>query len=317
MQNPQRVCQTRPGAAVLGCLLLALFLSTGASAGEQAKSEEYLRGMVHSAQYTLNQGKSLYQEGEKQQARALFSQCRRLLLRADDLAGPELQQRMDNIFERFYQEMSELDPQIGRQYAQIEEQVEDTYREKPVYAGQVRYFVDYLLENKKEFLKNSFRRAYKYMPMISREFSQAGIPEDLAYMALIESGFRPYPESHANAKGLWQFIPETARRYGLQVGDGVDEREDPVKSTRAAAQYLTFLHEKFGDWPLAVAAYNCGEGRVARALEEHDADSYWDLVEREGLPLETQRYVPSIIAATLISRDLEKYGLAEVVARTD
>ncbi len=145
--------------------------------------------------------------------------------------------------------------------------------------------------------------------MIRQEFAAAGIPEDLAYMALIESGFRPDPVSHAGAKGLWQFMPATAERFGMRVHGGIDERTDPVKSTRAAAQYLTVLYGMFDNWPLAVAAYNCGEGRVRRALDSSGSSTYWELVEKNALPLETQRFVPSIIAATIISRNPEAYGI--------
>jgi membrane-bound lytic murein transglycosylase D len=128
-------------------------------------------------------------------------------------------------------------------------------------------------------------------------------------MALIESGFRPDPTSHAGARGLWQFMPATARQYGLRVDGDVDERTDPDKATPAAARYLNYLHDRFGDWTLAVAAYNCGEGRVERLMRKHDARTFWQLVEAGALPRETERYVPSIIAATIISRDPRAHGI--------
>jgi soluble lytic murein transglycosylase-like protein len=292
-------------------LLLSLMFGTAAipvalaSQGETGPVPE----LVQSAQRNFERGRALYLEGRLVEARRLFDECHNLLLEADKAGDEALQRRIDRVFTIFYDEMAALDPDIAEELAVIRNQVQRTFKAAPVYAGQVQYFINYLLANKRQFLVNSFRRSLRYIPMIQAEFAKAGIPPDLAHMALIESGFRPDPTSHAGAKGLWQFMPATAKRFGLRVEGSVDERLDPVKSTLAAAQYLLVLHKQFNDWPLAVAAYNCGEGRVSRALTRAKAESYWDLVKKKALPLETQRYVPSIIAVTLISREPVKHGL--------
>ena len=163
---------------------------------------------------------------------------------------------------------------------------------------------------RRPFLERSFERALAHMPMIRAEFERAGIPSALAYMALIESGFAPAPTSPAGARGLWQFMPETARRFGLAVGPGRDDRLDPLLSTRAAARYLRALHEEFGDWPLAVAAYNCGEGRVRSALRRSGARTFWQLADLEALPAESLAYVPKIVAVTLIAREPARHGFS-------
>lgn len=278
------------------------------SLGAQPSGEQPLRKMIQTAQLKFERGVQMYEAGKLEKAHDLFEESHRILLKAEKLGEEELQPRIDRVFHIFYTKMEKVDPQAAQKLKSIREQIQDTYQDEPVYAGQIRHHIDYLLSDKRNFLENSFQRAFRYMPMIKRVFKDAGIPEDLAYMALIESGFRPDPTSHAGAKGLWQFIPSTARQYGLKVGGGVDERTDPVKSTRAAARYLIDLYEKFGNWPLAVAAYNCGQGRVGMALINNGASTYWELVEQDALPMETQRYVPSIIAVTLIARAPEEYG---------
>ncbi|MCD6595741.1 LysM peptidoglycan-binding domain-containing protein [bacterium] len=147
-------------------------------------------------------------------------------------------------------------------------------------------------------------RSHKYLPMIKEVFAKEGIPQDLAYLPLIESGFNPNAYSWAHAVGVWQFIKGTAKNYGLNVSWWVDERRDPDKSTYAAAKYLKRLHDIFDDWYLALAAYNCGEGRVQRNMAKQKIDNYWDL----DLPTQTENYVPLFIAALLIAKEPEKYG---------
>ncbi|MCR4338735.1 MAG: lytic transglycosylase domain-containing protein [Gemmatimonadaceae bacterium] len=155
-------------------------------------------------------------------------------------------------------------------------------------------------------------RKPKFEPMISAKLADRGMPQDLIYMAMIESGFNPKAYSHAKAGGLWQFIAETGQRYGLTVNKRVDERNHPDKATDAALAYLTDLHERFGSWYLAAAAYNTGENRVGRIMREvtgkergTDAD-YYRISSR--LPRETRDYVPMMIAAARISKDPAKYG---------
>lgn len=153
-------------------------------------------------------------------------------------------------------------------------------------------------------------RAGRYMPMIRSIFQREGLPEDLAYVAMIESSFKTNAHSRARAHGVWQFITSTGRRYGLKSNRILDERSDPVKSTEAAARYFRDLYDIFDDWYLAMAAYDSGEGRVARAMSRAGSDSYWDLCRAGALPKETRLYVPSVIAAALIAKNPAHYGFA-------
>jgi membrane-bound lytic murein transglycosylase D len=157
-------------------------------------------------------------------------------------------------------------------------------------------------------------RLPKYEPMISAKLTERDMPQDLIYLAMIESGFNPKAQSPAAAGGLWQFISETGQRYGLTVNKRVDERNHPEKATDAALSYLSDLHDRFGSWYLAAAAYNTGENRVGRLMRQvtgsekgTDADYYRI---SHLLPRETREYVPMMIAAARISKDPGKYGFA-------
>lgn len=158
------------------------------------------------------------------------------------------------------------------------------------------------------FFDGALSRGAKYLPSMRDILVREGLPAELAYLPLIESGYRPQAVSPAGAAGPWQFIPETGRRYGLRIDALVDERRDPIKSTEAASAYLKDLHEMFGDWELSLAAYNSGEYRVARILAKNDVDDYWDMRERGYLPSETSAYVPKFLAAVQIARAPEDYG---------
>ena len=160
------------------------------------------------------------------------------------------------------------------------------------------------------------KRSGRYEGMIRGKLRERGMPEDLLYLSMIESGFNPTAKSHASAVGLWQFIEDTGERYGLRVDGYVDERRHPEKSTDAALDYLEDLHGQFGSWYLAAAAYNTGEGRVARVMRQvtggekgKDAD-FWRI--RGRLPRETREYVPLMVAAALIGKEPAKYGLGGV-----
>jgi membrane-bound lytic murein transglycosylase D len=151
-------------------------------------------------------------------------------------------------------------------------------------------------------------RSGRYMPMIRAVFEREGLPRDLAYVAMIESSFKTTAHSTAKAHGVWQFIASTGRRYGLRSNRALDERSDPVKATEAAARYFRDLYDIFDDWYLAMAAYDAGEGRIARALARTGAQSYWDLCRLGAIPRETRLYVPSVVAAALIAKNPAHYG---------
>jgi membrane-bound lytic murein transglycosylase D len=160
----------------------------------------------------------------------------------------------------------------------------------------------------REWFEAALSRGQKYLPHIREVFAEEGIPQDLAYVALVESAFKTNATSRAKAKGVWQFIGATGRRYGLTVDWWVDERSDPEKATRAAALYLKELYALFGDWNLALAGYNAGEGKVLRAMERYRTDDFWTLRQTRGLRRETKNYVPLIHAAIVLARAPERYG---------
>lgn len=177
----------------------------------------------------------------------------------------------------------------------------------------VRYFVEYFCGKKKGFFETALARSGRYIPMMATILREEGLPEDLVYLSLIESGFSPHAFSRAKAMGPWQFIRSTGLRYGLKINGWVDERRDPVKSTRAAAAYLKDLHLQFGEWFLAAAAYNAGERKVERAINHSQTDDFWRLSQKTYLKSETRNYVPKFVAAALIASMPEKYGFGNVV----
>lgn len=159
------------------------------------------------------------------------------------------------------------------------------------------------------FFGGALSRGAKYLSSMTDILVREGLPAELAYLPLIESGYRTQAVSPAGAAGPWQFIPETGRRYGLRIDSLVDERRDPIKSTHAASQYLKDLHEMFGDWELSLAAYNSGEYRVARILAKNkDVEDFWDMRDGGLLPSETSAYVPKFLAAVQIAKAPEDYG---------
>lgn len=148
--------------------------------------------------------------------------------------------------------------------------------------------------------------------MIQRIFAEEGVPEELIYLAQAESGFLPRALSNKQAVGMWQFIAETGSNYDLIHTGAFDERFDPEKATRAAAKFLKDLHARYGDWYLAMAAYNCGPGAVDRAVERTGYADYWELLKRHALPKETAGYVPIIVAMTIMAKNPQDYGLQNV-----
>jgi len=160
----------------------------------------------------------------------------------------------------------------------------------------------------REWFGEALVRGGRYLPKIREAFAAEGVPQDLAYVALVESAFKTNALSRAKAKGVWQFIPSTGKRFGLNQDWWVDERSDPDKSTRAAARYLKELHELFGDWNLALAGYNAGEGKVQRGIDNYGTEDFWELAQTRALREETKNYVPMIHAAIVVAKSPASYG---------
>lgn len=195
----------------------------------------------------------------------------------------------------------------------------------------VRYFVDYFSGPLKKHVNNWLERSTAYLPMMQEIFAEQGLPKDLVYLAMIESGFNNKAFSRARASGPWQFIEGTGRLYGLSNDWWRDERRDPEKATRAAAQHLSDLYRMFdGDWYLALAAYNAGAGKIRKAIERYGTRDFWQLTHGSYLRKETKEYVPKMLAGLMIAKHPERYGftglnyqpplayeLAEITAVTD
>ncbi len=178
--------------------------------------------------------------------------------------------------------------------------------------NQVQAYLDLFQNQQRRSFSIWLSRSGKYLPMMQKELKAAGIPEDLAYLAMIESGYNQRAYSKSDASGLWQFIPGTGSLYNLKMNKYIDERRDAEKSTKAAVSFLSNLYEEFGDWHLAVAAYNAGPGKIGKGLERYDSKDFWSLAEYDYLAMETKRYVPKLIASIIIAKNPEKYGFTDV-----
>ena len=162
-------------------------------------------------------------------------------------------------------------------------------------------------------MERALARSGRYDDMIRRTLSEEGVPQDLIYLAQAESGFHPLAVSRAGARGMWQFMGSRAKGYGLERSWWVDDRQDPEKATRAAAHHLKDLYNEFGDWYLAMAAYNSGPGTVQKAVKRTGYADFWELYRRNVLPKETRNYVPIILAVTIMAKNPAQYGLDSVV----
>lgn len=179
--------------------------------------------------------------------------------------------------------------------------------------SKVEYFINFFQVNGRNWFAKWLSRSERYIPMMRSVLKKNGLPEDLVYLAMIESGFSPYAHSQASAVGPWQFISGTGKRYSLRIDKWVDERRDPLKSTVAAAMYLKDLYSMFNkDWYLAAAGYNAGENKILRAIGMYNSSDFWQLTEGSYLKRETKDYVPKLLAAAIIAKEPAKYGFADV-----
>ncbi|MBZ5652665.1 MAG: transglycosylase SLT domain-containing protein [Acidobacteriia bacterium] len=205
-----------------------------------------------------------------------------------------------------------VDPNVK---AQAEAEIKGTHSELPLMlTDQVAGFINYFSTTRgHETLQHALERGGRYRGMIESSLREQGVPQELIYLAQAESGFHPLALSRVGARGMWQFMASRARGYGLQHNLWVDERQDPEKSTRAAAHHLKDLYNQFGDWYLAMAAYNSGPGTVQSAVKRTGYADFWELYRRNVLPKETRNYVPIILAVTIMAKNPSQYGLDDII----
>jgi len=179
--------------------------------------------------------------------------------------------------------------------------------------SKVEYFLYYFQTRGRPSFSRWLSRSSRYIPMMKEILKSEGMPEDLVYVAMIESGFQLHARSWANAVGPWQFISGTGKRYALRIDQWIDERKDPVKATTAAALYLKELYGMFkGDWYLATAGYNAGENKILRAINMYNTSDFWELSRGSYLKRETKEYVPKLLAAAFIAKDPARYGFTDI-----
>jgi membrane-bound lytic murein transglycosylase D len=246
-----------------------------------------------------------WQKGELENALEALDHAYALILKIDTTNSPKIMQQKEDL--RFM-----ISKRILEIYASRNIVVNGNHNAIPLVMNkhvqlEINQFTKY---REKKFFIEAYKRSGKYRPQIVKALKAAGMPVELSWLPLIESGFKVNALSRARALGLWQFIPSTGYKFGLKRNKYIDERIDPVKATQAAIEYLKELHQIFGDWSTVLAAYNCGEGQVLRVIRSQNInylDNFWDLYER--LPRETARYVPRFMAALFIINNPEKYGL--------
>ena len=252
---------------------------------------------------------SFWQKGELENALEALDKAYSLILGVDTLQNVKLIQQKEDL--RFL-----ISKRILEIYASRNIVVNGNHDEIPLemnihVENELKRFTGY----EKKFFQASYERSGQYRPYILEALRKAGLPEELSWLPLIESGFKVKALSRARALGLWQFIPSTGYKFGLKRDKYIDERIDFVKATDAAIAYLKELHSIFGDWATVLAAYNCGEGRVLKVIRTQKVnylDNFWDLYQR--LPMETARYVPRFYATLHIIKNPEKYGFANLKA---
>lgn len=289
--------------------------------------------LLTEAQELLGQAKHQAQKGEDHEAMTLLTRVRALLLSDEAALTEEARHRRDQMLGEVdaltdelaaIREMSAV-PSEGEASLVSPEDVSVIERAIPVIPppwkpevtydfpieinSEVQAYIELFTTKKRDQIAEALERSGKYLPLLRQVFVDKGLPQDLVNLAYIESAFKLYAYSRAGASGIWQFMKGTGRKYGLQRNWWVDERRDPVKSTAAAAEYLSDLYAMFESWPLAIAAYNAGEGKVLRAIQRQKTTDFWKL----RLPRETKFYVPAFMAMTIIANEPERYGFTPPV----
>jgi len=265
--------------------------------------EEKGQNLLDSAMDFINASQEYWSEGNLDKAIATLDEAYTLVVEVDAESNSELIQQKEDLRYMISRRILEI-------YASRYTAVNGNHDEIPLTMNEyVEKEIKLFTGPERSFFIQSYKRSGRYMPEILEALKEAGLPAEIAWLPLIESGFKVNALSRARALGLWQFIPSTGYKFGLKRDNWVDERLDPEKATAAAIAYLKELHQIFGDWTTVLAGYNCGEGRVLRKIRNQKInylDNFWDLYEQ--LPRETARYVPRFLATLHILKDPAKYG---------
>jgi membrane-bound lytic murein transglycosylase D len=314
---------------------------TQAQANDLANRANKVQQLIQQAEGDYRSGVANYRAGRLEAARADFDMAVDLMLTSgmDVKNDPQLSDEFEHLLNAINSlEMSALKqgtgfsapieaapldaadevtfPANAALTAKVEEELKTTQSDFPLVVNDyVAGFINYFSNSKKGHatLLHSLERAGKYKEMISKDLSEEGVPQDLIYLAVAESGFQPQAlNAHSGAGGMWQFMPFQGV-YGLTRNAYYDERFDPEKSSKAYARYMKALYDQFGDWYLAMAAYNWGPGNVQRSVMRTGYADFWELYRRNVLPTATKNYVPGIIAAIIMAKNPQQYGLEELV----
>lgn len=274
---------------------------------ENPEIEKSIQDVFDQTMDFCNASQDFWQKGDVDSALQSLDQAYALILNIDMLNSPKLIQQKEELRLMISRRIQEI-------YASQHTVVKGSHKAIPVIINKdVQYEIDSFTGRERNFFTESLKRSGKYRPMMIEMLKEAGLPEELSWLPLVESGYKVRALSKARALGLWQFIPSTGYMYGLKRDTYIDERLDPQKSTVAAIEYLKTMHRIFGDWSTVLAAYNCGEGRVLSMIRKQNInylDNFWDLYRK--LPTETARYVPRFIATLHIVNNLEKYGFEDI-----
>ncbi len=282
------------------------------SAKEDSATDKEAQSKLDEALVFCEESQTAWQRGELDNALESLDKAYAMVLEAETTQDPKLIQQKEDL--RFL-----ISKRILEIYASRNIVVNGTHDEIPMamnshIEAELRSFT---VGYEKDAFRSAYQRSGRYRPYIVQALKQAGLPEELSWLPLIESGFKVKALSPARALGLWQFIPSTGYKFGLERTNYIDERIDFIKSTNAAIEYMKELHSMFGDWATVLAAYNCGEGRVLQVIRTQNVnylDNFWDLYQR--LPRETARYVPRFFATLQIVKNPEKYGLDQIAFET-
>jgi len=271
--------------------------------GEDPDAEQAEESVLDVALELIDSSRELWSAGDRDRAIEALDQAYAIILKLPADADAKAVQQKEDL--RFV-----ISKRLMEIYASRFTSVNGTGKEIPLTINDhVEREIRLFQTVERDFFLESYQRSGRYREQFAKTIRDAGMPEDLAWLPLIESGFKAKALSRARALGLWQFIPSTGYKFGLKRNEWVDERLDPEKSTMAAIAYMKELHQIFGDWATVLAAYNCGEGNVLRVIRQQKIDyldNFWDLYER--LPRETARYYPRFLAVLAIVKDPAKYG---------